>query len=256
LLCGCALSLSSAQVAGQTVTPAPAAPAVNPTLPPPPTSPAPPYPYYPPGYTTPPSPYGYPPAYYAPPSYLQPPSPPEPPFVHDGFYLRMGIGVGYGHVSISSGGETTTMSGLSEAITFALGGAIAPNLILYGGLVNTSIRKPKYALDGTTVQEEGSSILTTGFGPGLAYYFMPSNAYLAGTLMLSRLSQAAPRGSNALSEWGPGGEVLLGKEWWVSPNWGLGLVAQIVGARPVAKEISGASFKVIEAALLFSATYN
>ena len=174
---------------------------------------------------------------------------------HEGFYLRLSLGVGYGRVSITTGGEATTMVGASLASSLAIGGAIAPNLILYGGFVDSSLFSPDYKVDGTTVTKGGSSILFSGFGPGLAYYFMPSNLYLAGTLLLGRLGQAAPGGAT-ISYRGPGLEALLGKEWWVSENWGLGVTAQIVAAQLPAQGIDDAAFNVVQAALLVSATFN
>jgi hypothetical protein len=188
---------------------------------------------------------------------MWPPLSAEPPAPeHDGFYLRLALGVGYGRVSITTGGEETTIVGTSLASSLAIGGAIAPNLILYGGFVDSSLLSPDYKVDGTTVTKGGSSILFSGFGPGLAYYFMPSNTYLAGTLLLSRLSQAVPGGRDAISDRGPGLEALLGKEWWVSENWGLGVTAQVILARLAAKGIDDAAFNVVQAALLVSATFN
>ncbi len=233
------LLLGAGPAAAQTPAPVPAPPAYpNPpaAYPYQPGSPQPPYPY----------PYGYP---------WYPPPPPVPEFVHDGFYLRMGLGPGFGRVGLSSGGEELTMSGAMFSSSIGIGGAIAPNLILYGGLVDTSIVSPDYKVDGTTVTENGSSILITGLGPGVAYYIMPSNVYVAGTLMLTRVSQASPNGRVALSDWGPGLEGLVGKEWWVSDNWGLGVAAQIILAR-VGSKVDDGAFGVVAGGLLFSATYN
>jgi hypothetical protein len=229
-------------------TPAPPAPGPQPAFPDPY---APPPGYVPPPSYAPPSPYG-PPGYRMWPPLAEEPPPPE----HDGFYLRLALGGGYGRVSMTAAGEQRTMVGSSLASSLAVGGAIAPNLILYGGFVDTSLLSPDYKVDGTTVTKGGSSILFSGFGPGLAYYFMPSNTYLAGTLLFARLAQAAPSGAYAISNRGPGFEGLLGKEWWVSENWGLGATAQIVLARVPAKGIDDASYDVVQAALLLSATFN
>jgi hypothetical protein len=225
-----------------------------------PAQPAPPGAYPPPPY-----PYAYPPVYYPPPGYYPPPPgyapappapPPSPPFVHDGFYLRLNVGPGYGYVTTTSMGQTLTMSGGSLANSFAIGGTIAPNVILYGGFLDNSILSPRYVLDGSTVNDDGSSILIAGLGPGVAYYFMPSNAYVAGTLMVSRLSQAVYRGREAISNWGPTLEGLVGKEWWVSANWGVGVAAQIVVSRLGLRGDDEAALNIFEAALLLSATYN
>ena len=127
---------------------------------------------------------------------MWPPLSAEPPAPeHDGFYLRLAVGVGHGRVEHHHGGEETTMVGTSLASSLAIGGAIAPNLICTAASSTALCSPPDYKVDGTTVTKGGSSILFSGFGPGLAYYFMPSNLYLAGTLLLGRLGKAAPGGA-------------------------------------------------------------
>ena len=79
---------------------------------------------------------------------------------------------------------------------------------------------------------------------------------MAGTLLFGRLAQAAPRGADVISNRGPALEALLGKEWWVSENWGLGVNAQLVLARLPAQGIDDATFNVVQGAILVSATFN
>src|SRR5665811_847103 len=79
------------------------------------------------------------------------------------------------------------------------------------------------------------SIAMQGIGPGIAYYFGPINLYLSGTLALSRFWTYDGNGSRLdTSKIGLSFELQVGKEWWVSRDWGLGIAAGDAQA-PVAR---------------------
>jgi hypothetical protein len=69
-----------------------------------------------------------------------------------------------------------------------------------------------------------------GGGAGLAYFVVPSNGYVAGTLELSQVTAEGATGDNGssnsksveLTDMGIGGALAVGKEWWVSTDWALG----------------------------------
>jgi hypothetical protein len=59
-----------------------------------------------------------------------------------------------------------------------------------------------------------------GVGAGLAYYLPSVNVFIAGTLLASRITvhtEGAGRQADGVSF-----EGLIGKEFWISDNWGLG----------------------------------
>lgn len=244
-----------------------------PALPPPPADQAP-SPYSPPTWPPPayayppPASYGPPPGYYypaQPPAYYAPqPTAPQGPqpgdHTHDGFFLSLRPGIGILHAKYNYGGYDTTISGAGPALSLALGGAVTPNLILYGEILSVRTSSPtvdsRYGSSGF-----GSDIGLFGMGPGLAYYVQPSNLYVAGTVALSWITTNSTSSSfessadGTLTDVGFGLAVTVGKEWWVSPNWGLGVAGalhvasmrmQSVDARMTAEGIS----------ILFSATYN
>ena len=49
---------------------------------------------------------------------------------------------------------------------------------------------------------------------------------------------------------------MLGKEWWVSRNWGLGIAGGLFTASLKDKNVPGLTWSAGAASLLFSATYN
>lgn len=67
-------------------------------------------------------------------------------------------------------------------------------------------------------------------GVGLTYYIMPANVFLSGTVGVGRFALTKPtddQDDDERIETNPGLSLhaKIGKEWWVSDNWGLGLAA-------------------------------
>jgi hypothetical protein len=113
---------------------------------------------------------------------------------HDGFFMRGGaIGLGYKTV------PNTNVDGLAlNIVDLSVGYCVAQNLAIFGELV-----------------------LGPGFriGPGISYYLMPLNMYFGGGLMLQ--SEKPNQYSDTLS--GFGFQAQAGKEWWVAPQFGIGV---------------------------------
>ncbi len=178
---------------------------------------------------------------------------------HDGFYMRLYAGFGDFTASESYAGATDTYSGIGATYGAAFGGAIAPNLILYGEFLGTTVTNATLSYGGGTPDYSGLDLTMFGFGPGVAYYIEPINLYLSGTLTFTQISfsdtnTAAPLDSTNL---GIGFSFMIGKEWWITPDWGIGLAGQIHVAT-MGDTVSGYDTRMRAAAfsLLFSATYN
>jgi hypothetical protein len=179
---------------------------------------------------------------------------------HDGFFMRVTAGLGYFSASESYGGATYTYSGLGESLSAAFGGTIAPNLILYGELLGTSVSNASLSYGGATQPYSGTDVTLFGFGPGLAYYVEPVNLYLSGTLTFTQVSftdtySGYPSGDSNL---GIGLSFMVGKEWWVTRDWGIGIAGQVHVATMSDTPAPGYDTRLRAAALsmLFSATYN
>jgi hypothetical protein len=173
---------------------------------------------------------------------------------HDGFFMRLSLGGG--GASASRSGEK--YSGGSGAFGAAFGGAITQHLILYGEIFRHSAHEPNYKLGSNSVTQRGWDLNIAGVGPGVAYYFMPLNLYLSGTLLLQRASLSESHDSNdarALTDVGLAASLMVGKDWWVSDNWALGVAAQfLLGS---AKDhYDESNWTTAALALMFTATYN
>jgi hypothetical protein len=172
--------------------------------------------------------------------------------------VRLTAGVGVLNAKDSYAGQEETISGGGMAVTFAIGAAVKPNLILYGEMLMTIAVSPTLESGGTT-QTLSSDVTLFGVGPGVAYYFEPSNLYLSGTLAFSQVTQSTSSSSgdssNNVTELGVGASFMVGKEWWVSPKWGLGAAGYLHLASMKMRNYD-ARMTAAAVGVLFSATYN
>jgi hypothetical protein len=150
---------------------------------------------------------------------------------HDGFFLRMMLGLGGTSMKGTSGPTELKVSGSGGGVGIALGGAVSPNLVVFGEIVDSIATNPEVELQGTKLGRGKGSAGIVGIGPGLAYYF-DNNLYLSGTVAFTRLIVQDDDGKKvAETDYGPGASLVLGKEWWVSDNWGLGVALHAMFAR-------------------------
>ncbi|HEX7509005.1 MAG TPA: hypothetical protein VF550_19685 [Polyangia bacterium] len=175
---------------------------------------------------------------------------------HDGFYMRVYAGPGYLTASETAGGVTGTYSDWGVTYGAAFGGTIAPNLILYGEFLGTTITDATFS-SGGALDYPGYDLTLFGFGPGIAYYFEPVNLYLSGTLTFTQIDfsytgTSAPADSTNL---GIGFSFMVGKEWWVTPDWGIGIAGQFHIAT-MRDPTYDTRMRATAFSILFSATYN
>jgi len=177
---------------------------------------------------------------------------------HDGFFLRLTAGFGYMSASETYSGTTDTYSGVGATFGGAFGGVVAPNLILFGEFLGTSVPDPNFDRNGPMGYSTSFSgaMSLFGFGPGIAYYIEPINLYLSGTLAFSTMTI-----DNYDDDWsrdtnfGLGMSLAVGKEWWVGRDWGIGLAGQLHLAS-MRDSTYDSRFTAALFPLLFSATYN
>lgn len=183
-----------------------------------------------------------------------PPPPPPPPAEnptahrHDGFYLRMGIGVGYGHIHSSGtltdtnlGSSTTdqgdfdaTYDGAGPAYELLIGGTVARGLVIGGGLVGQDISNPKVRLNTTgNLIVSGSNVTTNGsLGVGALGPFIDWFPDERGGLHFGGMVGLALIGldnGNGNTDTGIGGSLWTGYDFWISDQWSLGAEARAVG---------------------------
>ena len=140
-----------------------------------------------------------------------------------GFFLRLTGGGGFSSTSISDPASIDLeLSGIGGDFSAAIGGIVAPNLALHGNLWGWFVSDPSASINGIDAGNLGSSLTKSAAGGGATYYFMPANVYVTGAAGVGRLST-----DGGTSDPGVVLNAAVGKEWWVSPKWGIGLNAGV-----------------------------
>ncbi|MFP2925599.1 outer membrane beta-barrel protein [Pyxidicoccus sp. 3LG] len=174
---------------------------------------------------------------------------------HDGFYLRLQAGGGYTRAEATS--EDIAVKGGGAGINVELGVALARNFILYGKLFGANAPNPDIEFGDLTVEGQDDDVSQNfgALGLGITYYIMPANVYLSGALSFTQLSVSEDGETIAETDVGGGLHLGIGKEWWVSDNWGLGLGAELALGR-IRDENGRDDWNVASVMLLLSATFN
>lgn len=159
------------------------------------------------------------------------PPPTQPvPRVHDGFYFSGSAGGGARSMFIN-GSDDVNVDGTGAAVSFRVGGAIAPNLFLHATVGSSLTTDPEISVGAMTATANGAEVSFVSVGPGLTYYFMPANVALGGSAVVMQTSLALDGDVLSKSEWGPGLELRIGKEFWIADHMLFG--ASLTGAAAV-----------------------
>jgi hypothetical protein len=203
---------------------------------------------------------------------------------HDGFFLRLGLGLGYlagdvtnhkydSSLATPDGQQPTegSLEGVAQLGEFLLGGTVAPGLVLGGGVWGTNVFSPSY--DGTgrdlATKELGDSktdlelTSTSQIGPFIAFYPDPTagaHAVLAPTLAVALVGgdrrdvKYDVPGADGVG-WGL--VLAAGYDFWIGEQWSLGALArcQYVSVTLGSMEPPG-SFTALTPGLLFTATHH
>jgi hypothetical protein len=144
---------------------------------------------------------------------------------HDGLYVGARLGVGF--LEVKGSFDYESISGWGTPFALSVGYAFACRLIVFGEFHQLRLRHPK-----TTGYLTDLDLISVG--PGLTYYVPGINAFASLSASLSQLGyrNGTPMdtryGTNRTSDWGMTGRLCLGKEWWVSSNWGLGVAGEVL----------------------------
>jgi hypothetical protein len=168
------------------------------------------------------------------------------------------------HASWKEGTYDWSVTGTGFAIAVALGGSVLPNLVVYAELTHSVAIGPTLKVNDLSTTLADYDVDLAGFGPGAAYYLVPANLYFSATIALSKLtteyngpsgSEGSGTGLAIFTNTDIGATLMVGKEWWVSANWGLGVAG--IGYLASMKITNGDSRVTAEAlSLVLSATYN
>jgi hypothetical protein len=176
---------------------------------------------------------------------------------HDGLYVGARLGVGWLKVHASDSDQS--LSGWGRPFALSVGYAVAHSLVVFGEFYQLQIRHP------SNLYNDLVDLELVGVGPGATYYVPGINVLASFSASVSQVSyrNGSPLdiryGCDITSYWGVTGRLVLGKEWWVSSNWGLGLAGEVLYGRmggetqPWQEDVY---YRVKGYALLASASFN
>ncbi len=188
------------------------------------------------------------------------------PRTHDGFYLRMALGMGGLSVerdgSSSSGmARDTSTSGGGGLFDLSLGGTLGRGFTLGGTILSHTIVEPSLeASDGTSLELEGPMHFVL-IGPALDWYPNPSGGLHFGGalglgLVVGTLPQSAPARSIGIEHVGGTGFGLSlagGYDWWLAREWSLGVSARLSAAKVQGERTElGITFEENDTAVAFT----
>ena len=174
---------------------------------------------------------------------------------HDGgFFFRIAPGGGYSRTAAEEEGDRIALKGVSGNFDAAIGAMVKNNFAIHATLGGWSLIDPTVEFNGQEEVVNKTSMTMVMIGGGFTYYLGPSNTYLTASVGASTLSFEF-EGESHDSDTGVAFEVGLGKEWWVSDRWGIGL-SGTAGYHSVPTGDSAGHFKGPSFAVRFSATFN
>jgi len=142
--------------------------------------------------------------------------------LHNGLFLRMGLGGGYIHQKFSVGNTTQLKQNYSNGGgglvgEFLLGGTPARGLVVGGGTQG--------GFFWITTTDKNIPISTSIIGPFVDYYFDPTKGFHAQAMLGYAMKSRVKSGSS--SRGGLGASVGVGQEWWLSPEWSAGILGRL-----------------------------
>lgn len=174
---------------------------------------------------------------------------------HDGFYLTFDLGLG----GFQTSGGGLTASGTSGSFLVGAGGSLTPSLAVYAAIFDEVDTSPTLKTPIGTATASNVTHSLMAYGLGATWYLVPSNFYvsvLGGVGQVSLEYKAGGVDRKYSTKSGPVARLSLGKEWWASTNWGLGLSVNFTGASNKDNGVAAATMKSGAVGLAFSATYN
>jgi hypothetical protein len=181
---------------------------------------------------------------------------------HDGFYLRLGVGIGWhiGELTAEDVDGEITTTGIAIPVEVALGGTPVPGIVLGVGAYGLHLPSIEHELTvgDVSVSDTADWGTLTAIGPFLDFYMRPAfgvHVQIAPTLVLAAPGNADTSPSD-LRGVGFGAMLGAGYEVWVADQWGAGWLLRVQGAKVTLESENGDEFDylAITPSVLFTVT--
>jgi hypothetical protein len=146
---------------------------------------------------------------------------------HDGFYLRLSAGLGYGSDSIKSHVvNSASFKGGAATTEIYVGGTPTDGLVVGGAAIAPSFGSPSTEVNGKSVGGP-KQLALAAFGPFVDWYFDPHRGFHA-QAFLGIASLRANDSSPSQDPTGFAAALGVGNEWWIGEQWSLGVLASVL----------------------------
>ncbi len=180
--------------------------------------------------------------------------------MHDGFYLRMGLGVAQGHATTETSDPyplKATFNGLGPAYELLIGGTLGSGVVLGGGFVAQDIVDPSIEVDPDVVGNTQSSdaLGISVAGPFIDWFFDEKGGFHAGALI--GFGSIGLKDDSDNSSTGIGGSLWVGYDFWIAEQWSLGVEGRGLAVSS-SRDIADATYddRARGFQLLFTALYH
>jgi hypothetical protein len=182
---------------------------------------------------------------------------------HDGFYLRLGIGLGYGTGEVRPNGSSSelSVSGTALAVELSVGGTPAPGLVLGVGSFGAGLPKTTYEQGG--FEADAGQLILSSIGPFVDWYVDPHGGGHVQAGIAYAVGQQE-KGDDLPENYAGSGFALMagaGYEFWTGEQWGVGVLGRIQYFKGTGTGDDPSlgfeyDFSMLVPAILFSATHH
>jgi len=180
--------------------------------------------------------------------------------LHDGFYLRLGLGLGFGGALVSSDSKNVSdysLAGGAGAFDAWIGGTPISGLVMGAALSGLGLAASRRSVDGTHVSGDVSA------SSGLLAYFVDvfpdpeRGLHFGGALGLASGDVKPEDGTREFRGGGLGLQAFGGYDFWVGPQWSIGGMLRLIGSL-TREDSSGVAYQASlgGATLSFTALYH
>ena len=177
------------------------------------------------------------------------------PETHDGFYLELGLGLGYLSTTAEAGPFETTLSGMTIPSHLLLGGTPVPGLVIGGGVMTDYSFSPSGETSGgQTVTLNDVSLYLVGIGAFVNYYLKPEGGLHIQLFGGFGALEATQNGNAGGSD--PVGLIIapgVGYDFFIGSEWSFGVLGRFAYA-PL--KLNETSYNTIAPALLATLTFH
>ncbi len=177
-------------------------------------------------------------------------------FSHDGFYMSNAVGFGYSEFKNDDEETSMTANGVGFSLMHKLGYTVLPNLIVHANLTTVFYSHLDMERDALAVYAKRfPNLKSVRLGVGATYYLPDfGDLFVGGSAGMIGYFIDVPKMSGSTGPEGYGFSLEVGREFWVSENWGLGL-AFVYNSGALNDRVDG-RFNSSSIHLMLTATYN